>query len=67
MMIIDNKFNIGDTVFLKLDEEQKPRIVIMLYVMETAIRYLISNGKEETVHYHFELSSDKNINIFSSI
>lgn len=61
MMIIDNAFNIGDTIYIRMDKDQQPRMVTLIYVGKDFLRYLITNGYTDTVHYDFELSLEKNI------
>lgn len=59
-MIIDNKFSIGDTVYLKTDTDQKPRLVIAFFVSKQEIKYLISCGKEDKYFYDIEISEEIN-------
>jgi len=61
MMIIDNKFEIGDTVYLVTDPNQEKRIVFKFLVYRTEIVYCIVFGIEISEHYDFELSSEKNL------
>jgi|JI61114DRNA_FD_contig_121_27001_length_1408_multi_2_in_0_out_0_2 hypothetical protein len=61
MMIIENKFNIGETVYLVTDEDQKPRIVTGINVTANGLRYNLVNGITDTYHYELEMSSEKNI------
>jgi hypothetical protein len=60
-MIIENKFNIGETVYLVTDEDQKPRIVTGINVTANGLRYNLVNGITDTYHYELEMSSEKNI------
>jgi hypothetical protein len=60
-MIIENKFNIGETVYLVTDEDQKPRIVTGISVTANGLRYNLVNGITDTYHYELEMSSEKNI------
>jgi hypothetical protein len=61
MMVVSNDFNLKDVVFLKTDQEQKPRIVTGLWVRYNSITYALSCAETETYHYDFEISSEKNI------
>jgi hypothetical protein len=61
MMVLDNKFEIEQTVYLKTDIEQKERIVTGFYVRNTSITYGLSCGTEETFHYDFEITVNVNI------
>lgn len=59
-MIIDNKYEIRQTVYLKTDEEQLPRIITAIQVNPDGLKYAVINGIDETWHYEFELSLEKN-------
>lgn len=61
MMLVDNKFEIGQTVYLKTDSEQYPRIVTRLSVTANGITYSISSGVIESWHYDFEISEEKDV------
>jgi hypothetical protein len=61
MMLIENKFNIGDTVYLKTDTDQNERIVTGLNIRLNSISYALSCGENESYHYEFEISKEKNI------
>ncbi len=62
MMIIKNKYNIGDTVYLSTDKEQNPRIVIAIIVyMSGELLYKLICGTIESNHYDIEISIEKNI------
>lgn len=63
MMIIENKFNIGDVVYLKTDETQSERIITALVILPNVIRYAIMHGTSESTHYDFELSYEKNFTL----
>lgn len=61
MMLIDNKFNIGDKVYLETDAEQNERVVTGLYIRQTSITYGLSCGTNESWHYDFEITVEKNV------
>lgn len=61
MMIIDNKFNIGDIVYLTTDIEQLPRVVISFTVSANGIIYNLTQGINESTHYNFEMSKEKDL------
>jgi hypothetical protein len=61
MMLIDNKFNIGDEVYLKTDAEQSCRIVTGMNLRLTSISYNLSCGINESAHYDFEITVDKDV------
>lgn len=61
MMVIDNKYNIGDLVFLKTDQDQLARMVICISLTSNGISYELASGAISTSHYELELSKEKNI------
>lgn len=61
-MIIDNKFNIGDMLYLVTDEEQKLRICTAIKISPNSqILYEMSYGSSTSNHYEFELSKEENV------
>ena len=60
-MVIDNKFNIGDLVYLKTDINQSERIVRAFYVMETGIKYSLGCGADESWHFDFEITEQVDV------
>ena len=60
-MIIDNKFNIGDTVYLRTDCDQNEMIVTGFSVTQNSITYGLSFGTVESWHYDFEITLEKNV------
>jgi len=61
MMVVDNKFELKQIVYLKTDVEQKARIVTGFVVRETAIVYELSCGVEVCNNYDFEISDEKDV------
>lgn len=62
-MIIDNKFNIEEVVFLITDEDQKQRIVTGIQISTTGIIYRLAQGVNESWHYDYEIATNKNFTI----
>lgn len=60
-MLVDNKFQIGQTVYLKTDREQLPRIVTELIITNYAVIYRLSQGTLDTNHHDIEISETRNI------
>lgn len=58
-MIIDNKFNIGDRVYLVTDKEQLPYMVVEIYVGLGALSYKIVSGCFDYTAYEMELSAER--------
>lgn len=60
MMVIENKYEIGDTVYLLTDSEQLKRIVLAITVYKAGeLMYKLINGTVVSEHYDFEMSSEK--------
>lgn len=60
-MVVDNKFSHGDTVYLKTDKEQQPRIIFCIKVFKSDIIYEVAAGTILSAHYDFELSAEPNM------
>lgn len=60
-MIIDNKFNFGEKVYLITDIDQKQRLVTGMSLRMESIGYELSCGSEISTYYDFEISKEKNI------
>lgn len=61
MMVIDNKYNIGDIVYLVTDMEQLARIITGITVYPAGIQYEVFCNTQISHHYDFEMSLEKNI------
>lgn len=57
--LLDNKYEIGDTVYLKTDTEQIPRLIYCFVVYRNETLYKVACGTETSEHYDFELSTEK--------
>jgi hypothetical protein len=66
MITIDNKFDIGQTVYLKTDKEQEARIVFAFKVTKCEITYQLAFGAATSEHYDFEISEEKDVLIATS-
>ena len=61
-MFINNKFNLGDVVYLITDIEQRPRIVTGIKLrMNDLLVYELACICKETNHFEVEISKEKNI------
>lgn len=60
-MTIANEFTFGETVYLKSDKDQLPRIITGLMVRPGSVLYYLSSSTHETLHYGIEISKDKDI------
>lgn len=60
-MLIDNKFTIGQMVYLKTDPEQPQRMVTGFVIRKNIILYELCSGTVDTTHYDFEISVEKDV------
>lgn len=56
MMVIENRFDLGQTVYLTTDNEQRRRVVSEIKVRQTGLIYELSCGTCTSYHYDFEIS-----------
>jgi hypothetical protein len=54
-------FDIGDSVYLKTDPEQCERLVTGVNIRQNGISYALSHLTNESYHYDFEISKDRDI------
>lgn len=52
------KFEIGEIVYLKTDNEQLERFVTGVNIRVGSISYALTNGTNESWHYDFEISKE---------
>ena len=58
-MVIENKFEIGQTVYLVTDQDQKPRIVRCIRVNMYDLTYELASGDTCSDHYDYEMTDEK--------
>ena len=62
MMVIDNKFEIGQTVFINTDSDQSKRVITAISILPgSLLLYDVCCGALVSKHYEFELSDNENI------
>ena len=66
MRTIDNvikkiKFDIGEIVYLKTDNEQLERMVCQMTLTQNSVIYDLVCGSEMSNHFDFEISKERNI------
>lgn len=67
MIVIDNKYEIGDIVYLKTDADQLARIVTSIQVFKVGeLIYKLACGINESPHYDFEISKEPDLVIKTS-
>jgi len=60
MMVIENKYEFGEMVYLVTDDEQKKRIVTAIKVYPSGqLLYELSCGTDNSDHYEFEISKEE--------
>ncbi len=63
-MIIDNKYELGEIVYLKTDVDQVPRIVTAVVACpDDSILYELACGTTCSKHYDFEITYEKLVNV----
>ena len=59
-MTINNKFKLGETVFLKTDPDQFARIIVAIQVtVDGGLLYKLAINMSEQWHYEIELQREK--------
>lgn len=60
MMVVDNKFEIGQIVYLKTDAEQQDRMVVVIEIYKFGLMYRLNCGSVDSIHFEFEITNEKN-------
>ena len=55
------KFDIGQTVYLRTDTNQLERLVTGINIRPNGITYALTNATDESYHYDFEITLDRDI------
>lgn len=58
MMLIENKYDIKQVVYLKTDGDQKARIVTAIIIKQEGILYELVCGEASSWHYDFEVTPE---------
>ncbi|MBN8821292.1 MULTISPECIES: hypothetical protein [unclassified Spirosoma] len=61
MIRIDNKFSLKQTVYLKTDRDQLPRLVTAIKVCPDDLLYELIQGTTSSYHYDFEISESADV------
>ena len=56
---VDVAYQYGETVYLKTDTDQLPRMVTGYVLRLDSVIYYLSCGTSETMHYDIEITSEK--------
>ena len=63
-MTINNKYHIGQTVYLITDDQQLPRMVLAVQVRaNNQIVYTLAGGTDESFHFEMEISAEKTLQL----
>ena len=62
-MVIENKYEIGQTVYLITDEDQLPRLVFCINIYKNELIYKLVCGTVISEHYDFEISEEKQLQL----
>lgn len=60
-MVIDNRYEIGEIIYLKTDNDQLLRLISGIMICGKDIMYEVSHGTTTSKHYEFELTPEVNI------
>lgn len=65
MIVIDNKFEKGEVVYLKTDKDQLPRMVYGFDICGSLneIIYRLACGTQISNHYDFEITREVNVSL----
>jgi hypothetical protein len=61
MMVIDNKYDIEQVVYLRMDAQQQQRIVTQISVRKGSLLYELNTGGGSSWHYEFEITNEKDV------
>lgn len=60
------EYEIGDTVYLKTDTYQVPRIVVQYMYDNDSVLYVLMAETVKSTHYSIEISVEKNIMLITT-
>ena len=55
-----SKYGMGDIVYLKTDDENKPRIITGIHFIPNGVNYRLTYQMGESYHFELEFSYEKN-------
>lgn len=58
---VQNKFDLGQTVYLKTDVRQYGRLVTAITIRQTGLVYELALSDDTSEHYDFEISDSEDI------
>lgn len=54
-------WKIGESAYLRTDPDQQERLVTGIWISEGGLRYQLSLAEEESWHYAFEMTYDRDV------
>jgi hypothetical protein len=60
-MTIVSKYNFGDILYLKMDDQQRPRLLTAVNIRPQGVLYELSGGPGASWHNDFEITIEANI------
>lgn len=61
MNVVDSKYEIGQSVYLKTDPSQLERLVFCIRVYKNELLYELACGVTTSNHYDFEITTEKDV------
>ncbi len=55
------KYSIGDSVYLKTDNDQLERLVTGILIRENGVMFELSQSNTSSYHFSFEIARDRNV------
>lgn len=62
-MYIDNRFNFGEIVYLLTDTDQRPYMVLEIYINVLGLSYKVASGANEYTALEMELTREKTLHL----
>lgn len=54
-------WNIGESAYLRTDPDQQERLVVGIMITEGGLQYVLALNGDETCHYAFEMTYDRDV------
>lgn len=61
VLLVGNEYEIGDSVYLRTDTDQKERIVTAIMIRPGRMAYELTCGTEGSWHYAFEITKERDV------
>jgi hypothetical protein len=60
---VETKFKLKETVYLRTDITQAPRLVVAIVLVDGPPQYQLNSGTESTTHLDYEISREQNLDL----